>query len=901
MNINHFDVTGSFISTDALGDSIGTTIGQSVSAPLVENGLSASDDDLWFEQEEDYPEVVEIEPVPGDVQEDNGYHTDATYEDEDEFERPLLEDEEIQLITTSPAIADANDENIECYDFSDSNYKHETVQLTKSVSLYQGMNKAMATDTIIDTAIDNFNRFKHEDDDDYLSRYISRQYLLKKFPVVPVKRDICINACVCFVDDEEICPVCLESRFSANGAPARSWVTLPIKPMMACLQADEASRAMMKYGVDSIKKGLNRSEGDEARVMADFFDTPAFDHFRDGNLLYSHHDLLFLLAVDGFQVFKRGSNSLQIIHLTNLSMNPLDRKKDENTIQLGFIPYCKKDQRADTFLHHIKQDFLSLERKPIVAITDAGECLAFKGHLANCNGDIPGASKCCGIPYTHTNGCRFCVQASDAVGHTRYYLPSNTEHRYRTKEEFLEGFEGAAPGRTSHSQFSALKSFSGWQFHALDSMHHLAGVAQRIWNLLRGQFTKVVQGEPVKPPLLSLAKQRRVSELMEKSKFLIPSSFSGDSKKILTPGYFRSIDWIFFGRYILGTIVIPLLESNADKKAFMAIAKLFSLVCQTTVVRGVTSKAIRGKVNAFFNWVKRGVNKISPTFFSINTHYLSHLPDLLDLLGPTHWYSLFCMERAIRVYKYCIRSTRYPDRNAGNILVELAAARRRERVVGTFGVASDAETDATDTYVVLEACEGMTFTLKGPTGTVEMGDKMPGMLRKTIQYYLNVFIDAWGHGTDIDDNTVTLFTGANAKSSIGYSIGCSTKRSNKVRVDFFVKMRIGALPGSSSSTGNRVPSVYFGEVLYFFEHKVMGEMTKLAMVKFFQAEPLGRTDLYHKIKKTANTKYGVVKLEWIHSIVGRSFGADDEQYILYKLNFHEPALPLGGLRGLPGN
>jgi hypothetical protein len=147
------------------------------------------------------------------------------------------------------------------------------------------------------------------------------------------------------------------------------------------------------------------------------------------------------------------------------------------------------------------------------------------------------------------------------------------------------------------------------------------------------------------------------------------------------------------------------------------------------------------------------------------------------------------MERAIRVYKYRIRSTRSPDINASNILVELAAARRRQRVL----VLSESATGVTDQELECDARADDTFQLKGPMGSIKACVIMPDRQRITVGNIIDRFVGRWGdHNSTVPSNAI-IQTGSNIVSSSGMSAGCSNNRSNKSHCDFFVKMEIDAL------------------------------------------------------------------------------------------------------------
>ncbi|ORY97174.1 hypothetical protein BCR43DRAFT_513606 [Syncephalastrum racemosum] len=72
--------------------------------------------------------------------------------------------------------------------------------------------------------------------------------------------------------------------------------------------------------------------------------------------------------------------------------------------------------------------------------------------------------------------------------------------------------------------------------------------------------------------------------------------------------------------------------------------------------------------------------RLQQAFFTINHHYFTHTPELIRNMGPMNTYSTFANERTIGEYKRQIRSKKLPATNAANIMVNLAALNRIDRL-----------------------------------------------------------------------------------------------------------------------------------------------------------------------------------------------------------------------------
>jgi hypothetical protein len=116
----------------------------------------------------------------------------------------------------------------------------------------------------------------------------------------------------------------------------------------------------------------------------------------------------------------------------------------------------------------------------------------------------------------------------------------------------------------------------------------------------------------------------------------------------------------------------------------------------------------------------------------------------MKTLGPTHSYSAYNMERAIREYKNEVDSSKDPGTNAGNILVDLAASRRRQRLLSTeVSLQGDYETGQLKARRsrVLPDCNSEEFEVWDPKPYLKIQSAPTGISNRVFQAKLKSHLE----------------------------------------------------------------------------------------------------------------------------------------------------------------
>ncbi|KAG2215276.1 hypothetical protein INT45_004095 [Circinella minor] len=145
----------------------------------------------------------------------------------------------------------------------------------------------------------------------------------------------------------------------------------------------------------------------------------------------------------------------------------------------------------------------------------------------------------------------------------------------------------------------------------------------------------------------------------------LSASFAGDCSDIyFHSGFYRSINWIHFALYLVPSLLLEYYTDESTCDALMNLATAFKYIC-TRELHTNDIVSLKQAVSAWNNWLLVQVNnkKLPGSVFTINQHYLLHMYKLVERLGPMPHYATF-----------------YAGVNSGNVIVEIAAIQRRNRL-----------------------------------------------------------------------------------------------------------------------------------------------------------------------------------------------------------------------------
>ena len=502
------------------------------------------------------------------------------------------------------------------------------------------------------------------------SHYLARDSLRKSFPVKSKKYSVCKNGCKMFSEESKSgsstnshCEHC------GNSADMKTMQQLSLKDQLALLVHDKETRHLLAY-----RSGYE-SNGE---VLNDIFDGSIYNIVKpefSGNL-----DIALGIFTDDFSVLRRAKHTMTIIHVVILNFPPEERTLDKNMLQICVCPGPNKVSDITSFLQPTIDELSELCKTGINVNTEFG-ILNVKAHLLFVGGDIPASAKISGqASHRHYHGCRHCNIEGVYFQNRMIFLPTHRNRATKSDPRLNSTFsddKNPASGQKRKALFTALPTFHGPIFFPIDCMHLLGiNIAGQFWKMICGDYGK--EGNPL---YLSSGTRHEIGKLIAESRSSA-SAFSGECGDIsYQSGFYRATDWMHFMLYFMSTIV---LEYYIDSTTRSALVDLY-IIYQCALSRSITKSQIKDLKSAVQRWHKWLLDHVqagsmSPTVWTINQHYLSHLHVTIERLGPLPYFATFAMERAIGQIKKHINSKRDPGANSSNILVELAAIRRRKRI-----------------------------------------------------------------------------------------------------------------------------------------------------------------------------------------------------------------------------
>ena len=299
---------------------------------------------------------------------------------------------------------------------------------------------------------------------------------------------------------------------------------------------------------------------------------------------------------------------------------------------------------------------------------------------------------------------------------------------------------------------------------------------------------------------------------------------------------------------------------------------------------------LRSAVKSWTNWLCKQVNSktLSAAAFTINEHYLTHLCKTIERNGPLVYLAAFNMERSIGAIKTRVRSHRHPGINAGNMLLDLAAVRKRKRNELNYDSNDDDinenSKDKTDQHplrkktkskkVIIVSNDKKSSEIWGPFAveTMEALD-----CRKQLRHFW-----AWRKqtysGVNLDPDEMIETDNHLYKDGITYG---GTDRESLLHLHIWVDIDKSRKRSSVKPEQRQ----YFGQVKFFFKHGFVVDEDEGKCEKLLAFVELCRLVKGHgpwPYQTDASSKiYAVIEEDNIIGFAGRTKGKDTREYIYW--------------------
>ncbi|SAL97833.1 hypothetical protein [Absidia glauca] len=358
------------------------------------------------------------------------------------------------------------------------NNKSLSPPMTMAIGLYEVLKKTKISRSQIDEVLNMSTSTsskllvrKYDLDAPTLpSQYLIKQAVDKRAKLEFSRYDACENGCALYTDDtntndnpsEALCEHCKAPRYRSHSLAPVSYVDiLSIRSVISAKLLNDKTRQQLMYRHERVNTSGN---------LLDIFDGAAYKDLVDCGEFQSRYDVAIGLSIDGFSPLNRGGFQATMVNMVIFNIDPMQRYKLENMIQLMIIPGQHKPKALDSFLQPIFDELLQLAKAGMEVKLNDGETIKAKVYLLMFGGDIPAVADLINHSgHMSYHGCRICeVLGVRGNNGGMYFHGKSTNQTIRSAQSFRDQTKNLGLQR---SMISYYPGFKGPSFFGLDEMH----------------------------------------------------------------------------------------------------------------------------------------------------------------------------------------------------------------------------------------------------------------------------------------------------------------------------------------------------------------------------------------------------------------------------------------------
>lgn len=534
------------------------------------------------------------------------------------------------------------------------------------------------------------------------SEKIATGMITESTRIIPQYYDCCVNGCMAFTDEALICDsegahnwsslesclFCNESRYEEvtlrhGGTRTRARKVFLYIPLIPRLQILSANRYIMEQ-----MKAYRADCQSEGGIYRDIFDATVFKDCQE-ELFSDIRTIPLGLTSDGITIVREKGCEMWPIVLINYNLPPKDRVKMHNMLFITMAPGPRQPRDLDSFMVPLISELKTLN-EGVEAIDgsldrelpDEQRRFVLKAHLLTASGDGPGITKLMHLTgHRGTYPCRFCwLKGTYSDTNKRYYFPHNDfvmERRTDMIEDYHECALGGAPAQeTGHTgrlpMLLHLKHSLRWpESFAQDPMHLLTNISRLMVEHWQGLLQTPSFTDARSSYVLPKKVWEDIGEEMVQTRLFIPSSLCRRPRSIAK--HYRSFkakeweSWTFM-------FSIPLLRGRLPDYA-LSHWTLFVKAMYRLYKRQLTESDRQMIEDTFERFIRvyEGIYHQHPIQLShcrAQIHYLMHLADSVDWLGPAFVFSQSPCERYVGTLEAKATSRSHLDVSMQNTLLK---------------------------------------------------------------------------------------------------------------------------------------------------------------------------------------------------------------------------------------
>ncbi|KAB5591793.1 hypothetical protein CTheo_4785 [Ceratobasidium theobromae] len=522
-----------------------------------------------------------------------------------------------------------------------------------------------------------------------------RQRMLALSAIKPIDFDCCKNSCVCYTGymaDLDQCPHCNVPRLNPTGRPWSTFSYIPLIPQLRALYRNKKTCESLMYRANY--KGNNEKiedvfDGDRYKELREKYVTidgeeQTYRFFEDDR------EIALGLSVDGMCPFKKRKNSCWPLILVNYNLPPDIRTHLHNIYCVGVIPGPSSPHDINSFLQPLVDELLELAKGVEAVDILHEELFQLRAHLISVFGDIPALSKI--LEFIGHNGrypCRFCkieaTRGQTSKGGTHLYcplyrtnnnidpldLPLRTHnetirlgyHVLNTKHDTVSADRATKCGIKGVSLLSRLPSISIPASFPVEVMHMVwINLVPQLVDLWTGTFNNYDAG--IHNYLMDQATWDILGDMCGESGSTIPSSFGCRVPNLKKRSNFIAESWSLWATQLAPNI----LRHRLKEPCYVHFVRLIRLMkeCMDYSLPRSELPRIREELALWVQDYEALYYQHNPERMQtcpVNLHYLLHIADSIQFLGPVWTYWAFPMERYCSFIGASVKSRRYPYAN----------------------------------------------------------------------------------------------------------------------------------------------------------------------------------------------------------------------------------------------
>ncbi|KAF8674983.1 Transposase family tnp2 [Rhizoctonia solani] len=771
-----------------------------------------------------------------------------------------------------------------------------------------------------------------------------RTRMLALSALKPVKYHCCKNSCVCYAGylaNLNDCPYCHSPRLDPSGRPYSIFQHIPLIPQLRALFRNRATFLKMLYRSEFQRSGTHVRDVFDAvlyellcatRVVVDGVEQP-YRHFED------FRELALAIALDGMGPFKRRNHSCWPILIIIYNFPPEIRTHLSNMICTGVIPGPHSPKDLNSFLQPLIDELVELSRGVEAVDVVNAEVFALRAHILAAFGDLPAIAKL--MEFVGHNGrfpCRLCkimsilgrtaknashlycpLHRSDDTGLDPYELP------LRTHEECLkDGYDVLrAPNDTARADLATDCGIKGVTLLAklssiripdsfpVEAMHLVwINLIPQLADLWREKFNGIDSG--FEDYLINALVWNSMGDMCVDSSRSTPSSFGCPIPHFRNRSHFTAESWSRWATHAAPNL---LRRRFMDSRYYIHFVRLVNLMnkCTDHAVDRSELPAIR---RGFIEWVEdfeQIYYQHDPERIQVcttNIHYLLHIVDSIERLGPLPGYWAFPMERYCSFIGASVKSRRFPYANIARRVCDVAQLCIIREIYDLRNMISFGQTRAsTEEDLKTEMREGdkfenypnrifLTPRAEALTVTPELRAQISKYLATTYEVRIGKklalelipdTLQQWGR--------MRITQGGDLIQARGYhKLRWDGRDASFVRYELLAD-RLAHLP---RATPDFVPTSYYGQLQYLFKLPLKPESvvnpskdgSKYLILAFILEAPVVIEDAYEYRVTWYEGKLGsgeVVDALTIQCAIGRI--QDNKLYTCYALDEQSPGNP----------